>query len=281
MIANASSMISPPDRSTRPIESAKPTWNGCASTSFICPMIEESSCTEANTPPWPVFWSPARTWSLTAVCGIWPAAAACWMPGAALLNASLMLSPRVLNSSERKTATPRVPPSWRKKVAELVATPISLGGTAFCTMIVSGCMHWPMPSPRNSIPTIISSRLVSAPTKDSAIIEAPARAEPKIGKIRILPVREVIWPTPMPALIMPTTIGSIISPALVGEAPCTICMYCGSTVIAPNMAAPTITLAPITTATVRILKIRSGISASSPIRCSAYTKASTPTAPMA
>ena len=72
--------------------------------------------------------------------------------------------------------------------------------------------------------------------------------EPKIGNIRILPVREVNWPTPMPALIMPTTIGSIIRPAWVGEAPCTICMYCGSTVIAPNMAAPTITLAPMTTA---------------------------------
>ncbi len=40
----------------------------------------------------------------------------------------------------------------------------------------------------------------------------------------------------MPALIIPTTIGSIISPALVGEAPCTICMYCGSTVIAPKSA---------------------------------------------
>ena len=80
---------------------------------------------------------------------------------------------------------------------------------------------------------------------------------------------------------MPTTIGSIISPALVGEAPCTICMYCGSTVIAPNIAAPTITLAPMTTATVRIRKIRSGIRASSPIRRSASRKPTTPTAPIA
>ena len=103
-----------------------------------------------------------------------------------------MLSPSVLNSSERNTATPSVPPSWRKNVAELVATPISRGGTAFCTMIVSGCMHWPMPRPTNSIPNITQPRLVSAVTKESAIMAHPARAEPKIGKPRILPVREVI-----------------------------------------------------------------------------------------
>ena len=44
-------MIAPPQSSTRLIESEKPTWNGCASTLSILPMIEESSCTEANTPP--------------------------------------------------------------------------------------------------------------------------------------------------------------------------------------------------------------------------------------
>lgn len=186
----------------------------------------------------------------------------------------------MLNSSERKIATPSVPPSWRKKVAELVATPISRGGTAFWTMIVSGCMHWPRPRPRNTIPPITHSRLVSAPTNDSATIDSPAMPEPMIGKIRMLPVREVICPVTMPALIMPSTIGSIIRPALVGEAPWTICMYCGSTVIAPNIAAPTMTLAPITTAAARSLKIRSGIRASSPIRRSASTKAATPAAPM-
>ncbi len=68
---------------------------------------------------------------------------------------------------------------------------------------------------------------------------------------------------------MPTTIGSIIRPASVGLAPCTICMYCGRIVIAPNIAAPTITLAPMTTAAARSRKIRSGIRASSRIRCSA------------
>ena len=277
-IRNATSITSPPHSSTRLIESEKPTLNGCAMTGLIRPMIEESSCTALKTPPpCPGCCSPDSTWSLRVVCGILPSAAAFWMPGTADLNASWMLSPRVLNSSERKTATPSVPPSWRKKVAELVATPISRGGTAFCTMIVRGCMHWPMPRPRNSIPTITQPRLVSALTRDSAIIETPASAEPMIGNIRILPVREVIWPTPMPAVIMPTTIGSIIRPALVGEAPCTICMYCGRTVIAPNIAAPTMTLAPMTTAAARSRKIRSGISASSPIGCSATTKPTTPT----
>ena len=129
-----------------------------------------------------------------------------------------MLSPSVLNSSDRKTATPSVPPSWRKNVAELVATPISRGGTAFCTMIVSGCMHWPRPRPSNSIPAITSSRLVSAATRrQQRAARPPASAEPMIGKIRILPVREMTWPETMPALIMPTTIGSIIRPASVGR----------------------------------------------------------------
>ncbi len=48
----------------------------------------------------------------------------------------------------------------------------------------------------------------------------------------------------------------------------------------PNIAMPTITLAAIVTAAGRIRKIRSGISAASPIARSASTNATRPSAPM-
>ena len=46
---------------------------------------------------------------------------------------------------ERNAAVPIVPPIWRKKVTEDVATPISRGDTAFCTARITGCdapSHW-------------------------------------------------------------------------------------------------------------------------------------------
>ena len=49
----------------------------------------------------------------------------------------------------------------------------------------------------------------------------------------------------------------------------------------PNIAMPMITLAAIVTAATRMRNIRSGISAASPIACSASTKSTTPRAPSA
>ncbi len=59
--------------------------------------------------------------------------------------------PTRLNRIDKNTATPTVPPSCRKKVADAVATPISRGLTAFCTIRVSGCMQLPRPMPRMSM----------------------------------------------------------------------------------------------------------------------------------
>ena len=45
---------------------------------------------------------------------------------------------------------PSVPPIWRKNVADEVATPMSCGGTAFCTASTSGCMLKPSPMPKTA-----------------------------------------------------------------------------------------------------------------------------------
>jgi hypothetical protein len=52
---------------------------------------------------------------------------------AAATKAFLPLSLTLLNSTDRNTATPSVPPIWRKKVAALVAIPMSRGSTTACT----------------------------------------------------------------------------------------------------------------------------------------------------
>ena len=56
-----------------------------------------------------------------------------------------MLSPTLPNSTDKKIATPRVPPIWRKNVADDVATPMSRGGTDDCRISSSGCMQLPSP----------------------------------------------------------------------------------------------------------------------------------------
>ena len=95
-----------------------------------------------------------------------------------------MLGPTVEKRIERKIATPRVPPIWRKKVAEAVATPISVGGTALWTVSSSGCMHEPSPSPRTNIETLTSGSGVSAVVKESRNRPTTITAEPMIGNSR-------------------------------------------------------------------------------------------------
>ena len=56
-----------------------------------------------------------------------------------------MLPPTLPNSTDRKIATPSVPPIWRKNVADDVATPMSRGGTADWRISSSGCMQLPRP----------------------------------------------------------------------------------------------------------------------------------------
>ena len=50
-----------------------------------------------------------------------------------------------------KIAVPNEPPMERKNVAPEVATPSSLCGTPFCTMITSTCITPPRPMPRTSM----------------------------------------------------------------------------------------------------------------------------------
>ncbi|GAB6983724.1 hypothetical protein JCM10369A_02480 [Nocardioides pyridinolyticus] len=134
------------------------------------------------------------------------------------------MEPTLPNGTERKTATPSVPPIWRENVAELVATPISPGGTALCTMSSSGCMQLPRPRPSTNIARLTKSWAVSAPHRDSRNSPTTITPDPTIGNNRTWPVREMTWPDPIDDAIMPTTIGSISSPDSVGVAPCTICM---------------------------------------------------------
>ena len=49
------------------------------------------------------------------------------------------------------SATPSEPPIERKKVAALVATPMSFGGAVFWTASTSTCMTRPIPMPTTSM----------------------------------------------------------------------------------------------------------------------------------
>ncbi len=85
---------------------------------------------------------------------------------------------------ERNTATPIVPPICRKKVAAAVETPISLGGNAFCTAMVSGCMRLPSPNPVQTMKIIVSHRGLSAFTKCSRNRPSVNMDAPMSGNIR-------------------------------------------------------------------------------------------------
>ncbi len=61
------------------------------------------------------------------------------------------LPTRTLEKIAPKIAVPNEPPIDRKNVAPEVATPSSLCGTAFWTMMTSTCMTPPMPMPSTSM----------------------------------------------------------------------------------------------------------------------------------
>ena len=92
-------------------------------------------------------------------------------------------------------------------------------------------------------------------------------------------MRAINRPEPSEESISPATSGSSSRPDLVGEAPLTICRYSGMTDRPPNMAMPMMVTWPEATEKVRLRNIRSGSSASSPIRCWIQTNATRPTAP--
>ena len=81
------------------------------------------------------------------------------------------------------SAVPNEPPICRKNVTELVATPMSLRSTEFCTTVISTCMVKPRPAPRTYIdrPANQYGELeVSCDSITSATITMEA---PRIGKI--------------------------------------------------------------------------------------------------
>ena len=78
----------------------------------------------------------------------WPLCTASATRGsaAAAEATELRISPgSLVNSTDRKTAVPSVPPICRKKVTDEVATPISRGLTAFCTARMTGWKLKPEP----------------------------------------------------------------------------------------------------------------------------------------
>ena len=70
-------------------------------------------------------------------------------------------------------------------MADEVATPMSCGGTAFCTARVSGCKLKPSPMPKTSMTISVCHSGVSTldVVEDEAATTASS-AEPMIGKIR-------------------------------------------------------------------------------------------------
>ena len=100
-----------PTRKTRSIDCEKPTLNGYARRGSSLLMSEESLDTALSALASPLVSALMKV-ALTGLASTFGSRTAAWKSGvlAALMNAVLMLSPRVLNSSDRKTATPSVPP---------------------------------------------------------------------------------------------------------------------------------------------------------------------------
>ena len=62
-----------------------------------------------------------------------------------------MLPTTVPNSTANDTAAPRVPPIDRKNVTAEVDSPMSCGGSEFCTEMTSICIVSPRPTPTTTM----------------------------------------------------------------------------------------------------------------------------------
>ncbi len=118
-----------------------------------------------------------------------------------------------------KIAVPKDPPIDRKNVAPEVATPSSLCGTAFCTMMTSTCITPPRPMPRTSMYSESSTEDVPTPMRDSRNRPSVIVAVPAIGQNRYLPVLLMIWPDPIETTSSPAISGSSWTPENVGDTP--------------------------------------------------------------
>ena len=92
---------------------------------------------------------------------------------------SWMLPASEPNRIASEMAAPNVPPSERKNVTEEVATPMSWGGSAFCTAMTSVCIDRPSPMPISSMKTIachsgVSTSSVRMSSSARNIVAVPA-----------------------------------------------------------------------------------------------------------
>src|SRR5665648_432265 len=124
-------------------------------------MKDESSIDGGCPVPFSIFSTGAFAGLPTTVGSV----SAAWNAGvcAAARNAAPILSPTVENRIDRNTAVPSVPPIWRKNSDDDVATPMSRGGTAFCTASTSGWKQKPRPMPK------IADRQLTSSNDDDAV----------------------------------------------------------------------------------------------------------------
>ncbi len=94
---------------------------------------------------------------------------------------SWMLPASEPNSTASDSAAPNVPPMERKNVTELVATPMSRGGMAFCTLMTSVCIDRPRPAPISTMYDIVCGTGVSTVSVDMSIRAANIIAMPPTG----------------------------------------------------------------------------------------------------
>ena len=80
-----------------------------------------------------------------------------------------------------KIATPKEPPTERKKVAVDVATPICCGRASFCTTRTSTCMTSPMPTPTTSMYRDATHGAVPTRSSESRYMPTTSTAVPAIG----------------------------------------------------------------------------------------------------
>ena len=199
---------------------------------------------------------------------------------ASLAVACTMFVGSTPNSTESSTATPSVPPIWRKKVAAPVATPIWFAWTELWLARVRVCISWPRPRPMQNIAIMVNQSGLSMVRKVSNRKPTPVMSVPVTGKMRYLPVREMIWPDPIEASRSPAIKGSVAKPDAVGLSPKTICRYSGRVSRAPNMPNPTSTPRTVAIENTRERKRRSGMIASSFISVSATRKPIRPRPPI-
>ena len=181
--------------------SAKPAWNGAASAGSSPEMNEESLSTpvpsSTGVPPAARVSCAAASWSTTAALAGSASTSGSWMAARnagsanASANRAAIRSPTVPNRIDRNTAVPSVPPICRKKVAELVATPMSVAGTAFCTARTIGCRFPPRPRPNTTITTDVCHSGVVAVIWAKRTSATTSRAVPTTGKTLYRPVREI------------------------------------------------------------------------------------------